>query len=59
MVPLFFASGSYWLVGIPLAYFLSEVQSLEGWGVWAGMAIALLICAVSMVTRVVWTVSKG
>jgi MATE family multidrug resistance protein len=58
VVPLFLASGSYWLVGIPMAYFLSEVRSLEGWGVWVGMAMALVICAVSMVTRIVWTLSR-
>jgi Na+-driven multidrug efflux pump len=45
-------------VGIPMAYFLSEVRSLEGWGVWVGMAMALVICAISMVTRIVWALSR-
>lgn len=59
MIPLLMASFSYWIVGIPLVLLLSQTFGLEGRGVWIGMSIALLSCALSMIARIVQTLMRS
>jgi MATE family multidrug resistance protein len=45
-VPMQFALFSYWVVGIPAAYFLSQYTSLEALGIWLGLAIGLTVASI-------------
>jgi len=44
-VPMQFALFSYWVIGIPAAYLLSQYTRLEGIGVWLGLAIGLTVAS--------------
>ena len=50
-VPMFMAVVSYWLIGIPVAYWLSFTLGWEGIGVWAGLALGLACAAVGLIIR--------
>ncbi len=45
-VPMQFALFSYWVIGIPAAYLLSQYTSLEALGVWLGLAIGLTVASI-------------
>ncbi|NOR61978.1 MAG: MATE family efflux transporter [Rhodobacteraceae bacterium] len=42
-VPMQYALFSYWIIGIPAAYALSQYTSLEAIGIWVGLAIGLTV----------------
>jgi len=44
-VPMQFALFSYWVIGIPAAYLLSQYTSLEAIGIWLGLAIGLTVAS--------------
>ena len=44
-VPMYFAMVSYWIIGVPCAYILSQYTMLEGIGVWIGLAVGLSVAA--------------
>jgi len=44
-VPMYFAMVSYWIIGVPCAYLLSQYTILEGIGVWIGLAVGLSVAA--------------
>ena len=50
-VPMVFAIVSYWLVGMPAAYFLAFPLGFGGVGVWAGLGLGLLAASGSMSAR--------
>jgi multidrug resistance protein, MATE family len=61
-VPMFLAGLAYWVVGVPLAWFLAFRLLDSPVGIWMGLVIALLIAAVLLALRVrtvVWTRSPA
>ena len=44
-VPMQIALFSYWIIGIPAAYGLSQYTSLQALGVWLGLAIGLTVAS--------------
>lgn len=61
-VPMFLAGLAYWIVGVPLAWFLA-FRVMEGpQGIWLGLVIALLLAAALLAARVravVWVRSPA
>lgn len=51
MVPMLIAFGGYWLVSAPLGIYLALGTRLGGTGIWIGLAVGLVVVAVSLVTR--------
>jgi len=47
---------AYWLIGIPVGYWVGLQHTGEPWGVWCGLAVGLTIVSVLMVGRM-WSVS--
>ncbi|MGR3722145.1 MATE family efflux transporter [Abyssibius alkaniclasticus] len=45
-VPMYFAMISYWIIGVPCAYLLSQYTALEGVGIWLGLATGLTVASV-------------
>ncbi|WP_368667856.1 MATE family efflux transporter [Palleronia pontilimi] len=52
-VPMIYAVVSYWIVGLPVAYWLGFGLDWGGLGVWLGLASGLALAAVTMSTRFV------
>ncbi|BCW90695.1 Multidrug resistance protein NorM [Alphaproteobacteria bacterium SO-S41] len=50
-IPAWIAGVSYWIVGFPVCVALGFWTSLEGQGVWAGLALALVVAAALMSWR--------
>lgn len=50
-VPMVIAIVSYWLGGFVTAWWLGLYTPLEGFGVWIGLAVGLVIAAILMVAR--------
>ena len=50
-VPMVLAIVGYWMVGLPIAYFLGFVLDWQGVGIWIGLASGLAFVAVVLVTR--------
>ena len=50
-VPMAMAAISYWVLGIPVSYFLGFVLELGGVGVWLGLVTGLGCAAVLLMTR--------
>jgi len=45
---------AYWIVGIPLGYYLSESQTMGVAGIWYGLLIGLTFSAILLVLRFYW-----
>lgn len=50
-VPMIYAGIGYWVIGLPLAGALGFWTPLAGVGIWIGLAVALAIVAVLMLSR--------
>ena len=50
-VPMIMAAFSYWLIGVPVAYFLAFPSGWGAIGIWAGLAIGLSVAAVLLTGR--------
>lgn len=50
-VPLLIGAGSYWLVGLPVAYLLAFHTHLRHLGMWYGLLLGLVCAGVGMFTR--------
>lgn len=50
-LPMWIAAFAYWVIGFPLCVALGFGTELEGQGVWAGLAFALLVAAALMTWR--------
>ena len=50
-VPMILAAVGYWLFGFGSATLLGFPLGLEGWGVWIGLAVGLLVVSVLLVWR--------
>jgi len=49
--PMWIATVSYWLVGLPTSYALAFVGGLHGTGLWLGLAAGLAVAAVLLMLR--------
>lgn len=49
--PMWLAGASYWLVGAPIALLLGFTFGMKGMGIWIGLAIGLLVAAVTLTAR--------
>lgn len=56
-VPMVFIIIAYWVIGIPLGYYLAFHTSLEARGMWIGLVTGLTIVAISLTFRF-FSVSK-
>ncbi|MCF6273307.1 MAG: MATE family efflux transporter [Rhodobacteraceae bacterium] len=45
-VPMQIALFSYWVIGIPAAYYLSQYTTLEALGIWIGLATGLTVASI-------------
>jgi len=52
-IPMYIAVTSYWLLGMPLAYFLGFTMGYGGVGLWFGLAAALSVAAILLTGRFV------
>lgn len=50
-VPMIAAAVSYWLIGIPVGYFLGFAMGLGGIGLWLGLVVGLAFAATLMMWR--------
>ncbi|HLU94322.1 MAG TPA: MATE family efflux transporter [Membranihabitans sp.] len=50
-IPTIFVFIAYWVIGIPLGYFLAFHRSWEAQGMWTGLVIGLSVSAILMTTR--------
>ncbi|MEM6376266.1 MAG: MATE family efflux transporter [Pseudomonadota bacterium] len=50
-VPMLIASLSYWVVGVPVSYWLGFGLGLGGVGVWLGLALGLALAAIFLLWR--------
>jgi MATE family multidrug resistance protein len=52
--PMWIAGGSYWLAGFPMCVLLGFGLHMKGFGIWIGLAFALLVAAATMCWRFWW-----
>lgn len=50
-IPMFFAAFSYWALGIPACYILSNQMGFGGVGVWSGLVIGLAAAGILLMSR--------
>lgn len=50
-VPMLMSITSYWVVGMPLGYYLSVYQNMQAEGVWIGLIVGLSCSAILLNTR--------
>lgn len=49
--PMWLAGGSYWLVGAPAGLLLAFTFGMQGMGIWLGLALGLLVAAITLTAR--------
>jgi MATE family multidrug resistance protein len=57
-IPSTFIFISYWVIGLPLGYWLAFKSSLGGNGVWLGLLIGLTLTAIAMFMRLRWALER-
>lgn len=50
-VPMVMAVVSYWIIGMPVSYYLAFIAGYGGVGLWAGLVVGLGLAAISMQLR--------
>jgi len=48
-IPMFSTFVAYWVIGLPLGYYLGFSRGLGAFGLWSGLALALLLIGTSLV----------
>jgi MATE family multidrug resistance protein len=56
--PMWIAGGSYWLAGFPACRLFAFAFHMKGLGIWIGLALGLLVAAVTMCWRF-WYLSRS
>lgn len=49
----------YWLIGLPLGWWLAFRADLGARGLWTGLALGLASVAALLVARLAWTIRRG
>ncbi|MEY4708386.1 MAG: hypothetical protein RJB58_2109 [Pseudomonadota bacterium] len=49
--PMWLAGASYWLVGAPTSLVLGFTFGMQGYGIWLGLALGLLVAAITLTAR--------
>ncbi len=49
--PMWLAGASYWLVGAPTSLLLGFTFGMAGYGIWLGLALGLLVAAITLTAR--------
>jgi MATE family multidrug resistance protein len=49
--PMWLAGASYWLVGAPIGLLLGFTFEMKGMGIWIGLAVGLLVAAITLAAR--------
>jgi MATE family multidrug resistance protein len=49
--PMVIAAVSYWMIGIPVAYYMGFVLQWQGPGIWLGLVVGLAVAAVLLISR--------
>ena len=49
--PMVIAGVSYWMIGIPAAYYMGFVLQWQGVGVWLGLVVGLAVAAGLLMAR--------
>ena len=57
-LPMWIAGIAYWVIGFPICVMLGFWTDMQGQGVWAGLAFALLVAAALMTWRFEWLTRK-
>ena len=50
-IPSLITFVAYWIITIPLGYYLTVTQEMGAWGMWIALGLGLTISAVFLVTR--------
>jgi MATE family multidrug resistance protein len=50
---MWLAGASYWLVGAPTSLLLGFTFGMQGFGIWLGLAVGLLVAAITLTARFV------
>ena len=57
--PAFFLTFlSYWIIGLPVGYWIANYTSLAAYGYWVGLSIGLAVGAVTLLCRLLWVQRK-
>jgi MATE family multidrug resistance protein len=51
-IPMYTTMGGYWLIGLPLGYFLCFSEGLGAVGMWISFVLSLVLVAITLLT--VW-----
>lgn len=57
--PMLIAAVSYWLVGIPVSYWLAFIAGFGGVGLWFGLVVGLMVAAIALMVRFWRAVGTG
>jgi MATE family multidrug resistance protein len=49
--PMWLAGASYWLVSAPIGLLLGFTFEMKGMGIWIGLAVGLLVAALTLTAR--------
>jgi MATE family multidrug resistance protein len=50
---------TYWLIALPLAWYLAFAMDLGATGVWAGFGAGLAVAAIALPVRFFWKTRAG
>ncbi len=50
-IPMIYMGISYWIVGMPLGYYLAEYQGMKAQGYWIGIIAGLTVAAILLLSR--------
>ena len=57
-IPSFFIFISYWVIGLPLGYWLGFKTDYQAIGIWMGLLIGLTLTAIAMFLRLKWSIDR-
>jgi MATE family multidrug resistance protein len=57
-MPSVFILISYWVIGLPLGYWLAFKADYGAIGIWMGLLIGLTLTAIAMFLRLRWSMEK-
>lgn len=58
-IPSFFIFVSYWIIGLPLGYWLAFKANYGATGIWLGLLIGLTLTATAMFLRMKWSMDRA